>query len=181
VAVVAGITWLAVRDTTDATTDPGLAQVAKPQTLRLDEPAPDFELPTLDGKTMKLSDYRGKPVVLNFWASWCTPCRREFPLLRDTLAAHHGDFALIGVNAQDIESDGREFAAQQRARWPSGFDRDNVVARGYGVIALPQTFFIDRDGMIRSHVFQQLDAETFRTELARITKPRQAVPSSTSS
>jgi cytochrome c biogenesis protein CcmG, thiol:disulfide interchange protein DsbE len=181
VVIVAGVTWFAVRDATSASSDPKLTQVAHAGSVHLDEPAPDFELTTLAGKTVKLSDYRGRPVVLNFWASWCTPCRREFPLLRDTFAAHRDDFVLIGVNARDIESDARAFAAQQRATWPSGIDADNVVARGYGVTALPQTFFIDRDGVIRSRVFQQLDPETFRTELARITKPHRATPSSTAS
>ncbi|MFI5053188.1 MAG: TlpA family protein disulfide reductase [Acidimicrobiia bacterium] len=172
VAVVAGVTWLAVRDSTGGTSDPKLAQVAHPRSAKLGQPAPDFELTTLDGKTVKLSDYRGKPVVLNFWASWCTPCRKEFPLLRNTLAAHHGDFVLVGVDTNDpIESDGRTFAEQEKAGWPNGFDPDAVVARGYGVNPLPQTFFIDRDGVIRSQVFQQLDPATFRTELAKITRP----------
>ena len=172
VAIVGGVTWLVVRDTSGGTSDPKLAQVAHPQTLQLDEPAPDFELATLGGKTVKLSDYRGKPVVLNFWASWCTPCRKEFPLLRKTLAAHHGDFVLVGVNTNDpVESDGRSFAEQEKVPWPNGFDPGAVVARGYGVDPLPQTFFIDRDGKIRSRVFQELDAETFHTQLAKILRP----------
>ena len=74
-----------------------------------------------------------------------------------------------------MESDGRNFAAEQRARWPNGFDgSDSGVKRGYGVTGLPETFFIDRDGVIVSHTILGLDAKTFRTELAKITAPSPA-------
>jgi cytochrome c biogenesis protein CcmG/thiol:disulfide interchange protein DsbE len=169
--MIAAATWVVVRDSSHTTSD-ALIGHPHPNSDQVGKLAPDFELPTLDGGTVKLSDYRGKPVVLNFWASWCTPCRSEFPLLRKTLADHHGDFVLLGVNTKDpIKSDGRDFAARQHARWPSGFDQDAVVARGYGVDPLPQTFFIDRDGIIRSRVYQQLDPATFRTQLAKIMPP----------
>jgi len=174
VVVVGVVTWFAVRSTPKADS-PALAQVAKPQSAELGEVAPDFTLPGLDGGIVTLSSYRGKPVVLNFWASWCNPCRGEFPLLRKTLAAHHGQFVLVGVNTNDaVESDGRSFAADEHATWPMGFDPTSVVARGYGVDPLPQTFFIDRDGVIRSQVFQQLDPKTFEAELAKILKPSAA-------
>jgi cytochrome c biogenesis protein CcmG, thiol:disulfide interchange protein DsbE len=170
VALIAGITWWAVSGSSGTTDDPRLAEVAHAASAGVGKPAPDFTLSTLDGKTVRLSDYRGKPVVLNFWASWCIPCREEFPLLRRTLATHHDDFALIGVNTLDnIESDGRAFAHEQRADWPSGFDPDSVVARGYGVNDLPQTFFIDRDGVVSSHLYGQLTSDTLRAELAKIT------------
>jgi cytochrome c biogenesis protein CcmG, thiol:disulfide interchange protein DsbE len=169
VVTVGGITWYAVRGSTQAADHPALIGGSRPNSDQVGKPAPDFELPGIDGGTVKLSDYRGKPVVLNFWASWCTPCREEFPLLRKTLAAHPGDFVLLGVDTKDpIRSDGRDFFAHEHARWPSGFDPDSDVSAGYGVLGLPQTFFIDAQGIIRSRVYQQLDAETFRTELAKI-------------
>ena len=70
--------------------------------------APDFTLQTLDGARVSLSDYRGQPVVLNFWASWCNPCRDEFPLFRDELASHPGKFTVLGVDYKDIPSDAAE-------------------------------------------------------------------------
>jgi cytochrome c biogenesis protein CcmG, thiol:disulfide interchange protein DsbE len=169
VLVIGGITALVVAGSGD---DGSSADVVpKVLSAKVGQVAPDFSLPTLDGGTVKLSDFRGRPVVLNFWASWCTPCRKEFPLLRNEVAAK-GDVALIGVNTQDfVESDGRKFAEEQHADWPNGFDRDEAVRRGYGVTGLPETFFIDADGVIRSHVIQGLTDEVLQQQLAEITTP----------
>lgn len=133
------------------------------------DPAPDFELTTLDGETLRLSDLRGTPVVLNFWASWCTPCRAEFPLLREFHREADGEYAVVGVDTGDIRGDGEEFARDQRADWPNGFDVDGAVARSYGVNGLPQTFFIDRDGTITARVPAELTESTIRARLAEIT------------
>lgn len=136
---------------------------------KVGEAAPDFELTTLDGRTVKLSDLKGKPVVLNFWASWCTPCRDEFPELRDAYAQADGKWALVGVNSQDfIESDGRKFAKEQKATWPNGFDGDSIVSNDYGVKQLPQTFFIDEKGVIRAHLFGGLTADSLQEELKKL-------------
>jgi cytochrome c biogenesis protein CcmG/thiol:disulfide interchange protein DsbE len=169
VVVVGVITWVAVADN-----DGGAEGTVVPKVLsaKVGLPAPDFTLKTLDGKSVSLSDYRGTPVVLNFWASWCTPCRKEFPLLRDTVAARHGEFAIVGINTQDyIESDGRKFARDQHADWPNGFDESEGVRRGYGVTGLPETFFIDAKGVIRSHVILGLTKPVLDAQLAKITKP----------
>ncbi len=169
VLAVGVVTWVAVTGSDDGAS--GTAVVPKVLSAKVGERAPDFSLPTLDGGTVKLSDYRGKPVVLNFWASWCTPCRQEFPLLRKTVGSDP-DVALVGVNTQDfVESDGREFAKQQHSNWPNGFDRDEAVRRGYGVTGLPVTFFIDARGVIRGHVYQGLTQEILEQQLAKITKP----------
>jgi cytochrome c biogenesis protein CcmG, thiol:disulfide interchange protein DsbE len=169
VVVIGAITWVAVASTDDG----GGTGTVVPKVLsaKVGQRAPDFTLPTLHGGTVRLSDYRGKPVVLNFWASWCTPCRQEFPLLRDTLAASHDGFALVGVNTQDlVESDGRKFAKDQRADWPNGFDESEGVRRGYGVTGLPETFFIDAKGVIRSHVIRGLTQSVLDAQLAKITQ-----------
>jgi peroxiredoxin len=141
----------------------------KRSTVKVGQVAPDFELTTLDGKTVKLSDYEGKPVVLNFWASWCTPCRDEFPELRDAYAQADGKWALVGVNSQDfVKSDGKKFAKDQKATWPNGFDGDSVVSGAYGVKQLPQTFFIDKQGVIRAHLFGGLTADSLQEELQKL-------------
>ena len=108
VLAVGAITWSRYRD--DDGTDTvrrGLRGVSEPGVAEVGDVAPDFELETLDGGTVRLSDFRGTPVVLNFWASWCTPCREEFPCLRDALADADGAFELIGVDTGDIRGDGR--------------------------------------------------------------------------
>jgi cytochrome c biogenesis protein CcmG/thiol:disulfide interchange protein DsbE len=146
----------------------GLAPGAEANSAGVGEPAPDFTLPGLDGGTVRLSDYRGTPVVLNFWASWCTPCRKEFPLFRETRAAKDGKFAMVGVSTGDLRGDAEQFADEEHADWPNGFDADNSVALGYGVDPLPQTFFIRADGTVASHVVRGLNRAELRRELRKI-------------
>ncbi|HEY4398892.1 MAG TPA: TlpA disulfide reductase family protein [Acidimicrobiia bacterium] len=118
-------------------------------------PAPDFQLPALDGHgDARLADYRGRPVIVNFWASWCNPCRQEFPLLKQTLRDHRRQrLAVIGVTFQDIPSDSRTFVKQRRATWPQGVDDGGAVANAFGVRAIPQSFFVRPDGTIAARVF----------------------------
>jgi len=132
--------------------------------------APDFTATTLDGDTVKLSDYAGKPVVLNFWASWCTACRDEFPLFRQELARGGSDYVMLGVDNRDIDSDAQAFAKAKHADWPNAFDSSNAIYKAYGVTALPQTFFIKADGTIAERYFQAIpDPAAFRKSLAQIT------------
>jgi cytochrome c biogenesis protein CcmG, thiol:disulfide interchange protein DsbE len=169
VLAVGGITLAVVAGSDDGSSASDTNVVPKVLSAKVGETAPNFSLPTLDGGRVELADYRGRPVVLNFWASWCTPCRKEFPLLRDTVDTKQR-VALIGVNTQDfVESDGRKFAKDQRADWPNGFDRDEAVRRGYGVTGLPETFFIDAKGVIRGQVYQGLTQKVLDEELAKIT------------
>ena len=168
---VAGVTWVAVRgDDADTASSASPGSASEPGVATVGEQAPDFELTTLDGDTVRLADFRGTPVVLNFWASWCNPCRAEFPLLRETKARADGEFAVVGVDTGDIRSDGRQFARDQRSNWPNGFDVDGSVARSYGVIGLPQTFFIRSDGTIAARVPAELSEDTIREQLAKITE-----------
>ena len=166
--IVGGVTAAVVLSSGDSGSS--TTPVPKALSAKVGQVAPDFELTTLDGKTVKLSDYKGKPVVLNFWASWCNPCRQEFPMFREALAKAGGKWALVGVDTQDfIKSDGQTFAKDQKATWPSGYDSDGAVKAGYtGSPGLPQTFFIDAHGIIRAHLFGQLEADTLHEQLAKI-------------
>jgi cytochrome c biogenesis protein CcmG, thiol:disulfide interchange protein DsbE len=133
------------------------------------EPAPDFTLATLNGETVRLSDLRGRPVVVNFWASWCNPCREEFPLLADALDEHGDrDLAVVGVTYRDIESDSRAFVEEFGATWPQAVDEDAEVARAYGVRAIPQTFFVARDGRIADRIFGFSSERALEEPLAKI-------------
>jgi cytochrome c biogenesis protein CcmG/thiol:disulfide interchange protein DsbE len=167
VAVVA-VTVALVTGDDGGSSGVGLAPGAASNSAGVGEPAPDFTLTGLDGGTVRLSDYRGTPVVLNFWASWCTPCRKEFPLFRETLAANRGKFAMVGVSTGDLRRDAEQFAAEEHADWSNGFDADNSVARGYGVDPLPQTFFIRADGTVASHVVRELNRAELERELRKI-------------
>jgi peroxiredoxin len=173
VVVVGAITWVAVADNDDtpkgAAVPAGALRAGGP---KVGDQAPDFTLQTLDGKTVSLSDYRGQPVVINFWASWCNPCREEFPMFRQQLADHRGKFVLLGIDYHnDIASDAKKFAKSQRATWPTLADSDNAVALAYGVRPVPQTFFIKRDGTIAARYYAPVPSSDFPRELAKITKP----------
>jgi len=114
--------------------------------------APDIDLERLDGERVSLSELRGQVVVLNFWASWCPPCRAEMPALQ-ALHEQRGSqgVVVLAVNStvQDREQAARDFAAEYGLTFPIGLDRDGQATRLYRVRALPSTFFIDRGGVIR--------------------------------
>jgi cytochrome c biogenesis protein CcmG/thiol:disulfide interchange protein DsbE len=170
VVAVGAITWIAVA----SGDDDGSSAVVEPKDLRNGGPragdvAPDFTLKTLDGRTVSLSDYRGKPVVLNFWASYCHPCREEFPLFREQLAADDGGFVVLGVDVKDIESDAEQFAEKQKATWPIVVDPSSAVAKAYGVAALPQTFFIRPDGTVALRYYAKIPDAKWASAVSTIT------------
>lgn len=107
--------------------------------------APSFELPLLKGSgTLTDEDLRGKPVVVNFWASWCIPCREEAPLLERTWRRYRDDgVVFLGVNIKDSEPDALDFIDRYGITYPMVRDLDEVLVRGFGVKGLPETFFID--------------------------------------
>ena len=108
-------------------------------------------------------------MVLNFWASCCHPCREEFPLFREQLAAGDGDFVVLGVDVKDIESDAKQFARKQKATWPIVVDPSSAVAKAYGVAALPQTFFIRPDGTVALRYYAKIPDAKWPAALAKIT------------
>lgn len=118
-------------------------------------PAPDFTLDTLSGESATLSAYRGQVVVVNLWASWCGPCRAEMPALQQAYTANRErGLAVLAVNStfQDTEADAQAFAQNLGLAFPILLDWDGAVSQRYLLRALPSTFFIDRQGVIRSVV-----------------------------
>lgn len=117
----------------------------------MDRPAPALVGVTLDGAPFDLSTLRGRPVLVNFWASWCGPCREEFPLLKAALAEHTSQgLAVIGVLFKDDADPARQFVQQQGATWPTVTDPARAIAQQWLVIAPPQTYLVDRNGVIRN-------------------------------
>lgn len=114
------------------------------------EPAPDIELPPLGGGPKRaLKDWRGKVVVLNYWASWCEPCREESPLLErwhQRISKH--DATVLGVDVLDVTSDAEDFIEEFGLTYPQLRDQDGSSQEEFGVIAYPETFVIDREGRI---------------------------------
>ena len=122
------------------------------QRARVGEPAPDFALPALTGDTVHLAGLRGHPVILNFWASWCPPCRVELPDLVTAYGAHRGDgLRIIAVNGDDERpSLIREFTGRMGLPFPILLDRKARVTDRYRVVGLPTTVFIDTGGIVRA-------------------------------
>ena len=132
-------------------------------------PAPDFAVADLDGNPIRLADLRGRPVVLNFWASWCGPCVEEFPLLREAAARHADDgLIVIGIVWGDRSEAARDFMARNGATWPAAMDPGERVARDYGILGPPETYFIGRDGIIRARQIGQISAASLDQKLAAI-------------
>ena len=117
---------------------------------RVDKPAPNFSLPLLGGGDLVLEEHIGRPMVINFWASWCPPCIQEAPALESAWRTYRSeDVLFVGVDIQDAEEDAVEYVRDLGITYPNGLDRDGRITIDYGVIGLPVTFFVDRDGIIQ--------------------------------
>ena len=112
-------------------------------------PAPEFALAALDGTPFILSDLRGTPVVLNFWATWCPPCRDELPELQAASVRLAGQVEFVGVNQAETRGQVEAFAGEFGLTFKIPLDTRADASRLYGVRSLPTTFFIDRDGIVR--------------------------------
>jgi cytochrome c biogenesis protein CcmG/thiol:disulfide interchange protein DsbE len=132
-------------------------------------PAPALRLQGLDGGRVDLTALRGRPVVVNFWATWCDPCVREFPLLRQAAATHRPDrLAIVGVLTNDRPAAARAFVRRHHAAWPVGIDPDAATAGRWGAVGLPHTFFIRPDGTLASHQLGELTRPALDRQLALI-------------
>jgi cytochrome c biogenesis protein CcmG, thiol:disulfide interchange protein DsbE len=133
------------------------------------DPAPTLTGTTLDGTSFDLARLRGRPVVVNYWASWCIPCRAEFPLFEQALTDHaSAGLAIVGAVYQDDADAARAFATKTGASWPSLVDPDGSRARAWRVVAPPQTYFIDRDGVIVSRQIGEVSPTDFQRQLDAI-------------
>jgi len=143
----------------------GLASSGKAE---LDKPAPDFTLQDLDGNTVRLSDFRGKVVFLNFWATWCPPCRMEMP---DIEALHRKyrdrDVVVLGVDIQENANTVRAFIGEGGYTWTFALDTSGEVATIYQVRGIPASYFIDKKGIIRALSIGAMTGQTMEMKLAQ--------------
>lgn len=120
---------------------------------RIGQPAPEIVGTDLENKPMKLSDYRGKVVVLDFWASWCPPCRAMFPHNRHMIKQYQDKpFAFLGVNCDEVREEALAFKKEANVNWRSFFEGDHAISpvvRKWGIIGFPTVFVIDARGVIR--------------------------------
>ncbi len=137
---------------------------------RTGQAAPAITGTALDGSAIDLAAYRGHPVVLNFWASWCVPCREEFPLFKErleTLGASDG-LVVLGVLYKDQPEPAKQFLDEFGATWPTVTDPGDAIAKAYRVVAPPQTYFIDADGILQGIQIGEVLPEDFDTQYAKI-------------
>lgn len=134
------------------------------------KPAPDFALiDSRDGETVRrLSDYRGKTVILNWYASWCGPCRAEIPDFQHAFEALDGEIVVLAVNLQESREKASGMLESLGATFPSVLDSDGTVAQHYRLLGMPTTYFIDRDGIVRMFGSGQIDAATIKEELVKL-------------
>jgi cytochrome c biogenesis protein CcmG/thiol:disulfide interchange protein DsbE len=141
------------------------------------KPAPAFTLTLLDGSVLRLEDLRGQVVFLNFWASWCPPCRAEARTLEAVSRKYRDQgVVFVGVNIQDKEESARAFLEEFGITYPNGFDRGSRIAIEYGVWGLPETFFIDRDGRV---TYKHVGALGWETITTKVEEAMQGVVSAT--
>jgi len=127
-----------------------LATLAGPLPAAEPAPAPDFELSDRNGQPVRLSELRGKVVLINFWATWCGPCRKEMPLLEAIHRRYEKlGLTLLGVNVEEDLSDAEEFLRQTPVSFPILTDPENRVSRLFDVAAMPSTVIVDRAGRLR--------------------------------
>lgn len=135
--------------------------------------APDFALKSSSGKNLKLSEHRGEVVMINFWATWCGPCRQELPLLNRLHEQYRKTgFTLLGVNIDDRQDAAQDMAKKLGITFPVLFDTDKRVSRLYDVNAMPSTVLIDRDGKVRYiHLGYRAGYETsYETQIRELLK-----------
>jgi peroxiredoxin len=129
-------------------------------------PAPGFEMPGLDGRTVSLADYRGHVVVLNFWATWCAPCRLEAAALEAAFEDYRGKgVQFLGVNYRDDAAAARAYEGEFGITYPSAYDPGGTLAFDYELIGLPTTFIIGRDGLIHYRFVGYLTGAVLRRAL----------------
>ena len=156
VLLAPALIWL-IRPSPNSDTVPGVVEV--------DKPAPDFALDLFDGTRFTLSDHLvrdGRPVVMNFWASWCVPCREEMPAF-DAVARRHPQVLFLGVAVQDTEAAARQFAGEVGVSYPLGLDIDGGIVGLYPILGVPTTWFITSDGTIAAQYAGQLEEDSLES------------------
>ena len=166
ITAVLGIVWI------NATrVDPhAINPTGKPPSPDVGHPAPDFTLTNLSGEPLTLSKLKGRPLILNFWATWCGPCRAEIPALQAASELIGDQGVILGVNVQEHTPIVSDFALQRGMTYPIVLDLDAHVARLYQVSAYPTTYFIDPRGLIAELYIGSLNAPLIQRRIHELSQ-----------
>jgi len=144
VVAILGTVWIGVNRVSASDINP----TGRPPSPDIGHPAPDFVLLTPDGDELALNDLRGTPVLINFWATWCPPCRAEIPALEQTHRQFDGDVLVLGVDVQENPEQVAEFIVEHDMTYPVVIDETAEVAKTYRVRAFPTSYLIDERGVV---------------------------------
>ncbi|MBR2889444.1 MAG: TlpA family protein disulfide reductase [Oscillospiraceae bacterium] len=168
VALVAGaaVLYNSLKDTVDTNQLASQDTTGPEDTGRELQPAPDFTVYGSDGETHKLSDFRGKPVVLNFWASWCGPCKSEMPDFQEAYEKYGQNIHFLMVNCttsgRETMADAKKLIADEGYTFPVYYDTQGEASATYGTYSIPMTFFIDAEGNLVAYGQGALNAEVLQ-------------------
>lgn len=166
VILLLGGAWIAA-----STLPPGALAAGGVSAPRAGLLAPDFELQTLNGSSMRLSDLRGQPVIVNIWASWCPPCKREMPAFQRVYEEYETrGLVILAVDAiqQDNLDDVQSFVSNNSLTFPILLDERSEVLAGYQISAFPSTFFVDQEGVIRKVVIGAVSEPLLRSQIEEL-------------
>lgn len=151
VVLVLGSVWILFSQVVTGQTVTGNDAIQLEPAPVTGHPAPDFELKNLNGETIRLSDFKGKVVIVNFWATWCSPCRSEMPDLQQAALENAGELIVIGVNNTPADNPEQitKFVTELGVTFPIVLDETGQTIETYRVLGLPTTVFIDRAGVIQ--------------------------------
>jgi cytochrome c biogenesis protein CcmG/thiol:disulfide interchange protein DsbE len=154
----------------------GVALADKNRTQPTSGSAPDFSLTTFDGQAVRLSDLRGKVVMINFWASWCGPCRDEAPELQRTWDRYKDrGVVFLGIAYTDTERNAQAFLKEYGTTYPNGLDLGTRISGQYHIQGVPETFIVDRDGKVVEFVMAPLTELALSAKLDRALAQGRAV------
>lgn len=125
--------------------------------IAIGDRAPDFKVQTMDGKEVNLSDYKGKKVFLNFWATWCPPCKAEMPHMQAFYEEQPEDVEILAVNLEESTEKAADFAKQYELTFPILMDADGTVAETYEVYTIPTTYVLNEDGTVHQKIVGPMD------------------------
>jgi len=174
-AMIAGLVWFFDNPSGGDSQSITLTAAATGPAPRVDKPAPDFRVTTLDGQVFQLSDFRGQPVWISFWATWCPPCRAENPDIEAVYEANRDQgLVIIALSIGESTDTVRDYVARTGLTYTIGLDQGTDIAAQYRIVGIPTHFFVDRDGIIRDWRIGSMSEGTMEKKVAQIMAPSTA-------